>query len=64
MVVKEPAAHVNEGVGAAVGGVPRGLAVDVLGLCESQRRLDDRAAFGIEAATGLAAPVQRAGHVQ
>jgi hypothetical protein len=29
LVVKEPAAHVNEGVGAAVGGVPRGLAVDV-----------------------------------
>jgi hypothetical protein len=64
LVVEEAAAHVDGGVGAALGGAAGGFAVDVAGGGEAKRRLDGRATFGVEAARELAAPIQEPRQVQ
>ena len=57
-------AHIDQGIGPALRGAAGGFAVDVAGGGEPQGGVDDGAAFGIEAARELAAPVQDAGQVQ
>jgi hypothetical protein len=64
LVVEEPAAQVDQGITAPLGGVAGGFAVDIIGGGESQGGVDDRSAFGVEAAGELAASVQDPGQVQ
>jgi hypothetical protein len=64
LVVEDPAADVDEGVGAALGGAAGGFTRGVGGLGEAEGGGDDGAAFGVEAAGQLAAPVEDAGQVQ
>jgi hypothetical protein len=64
LMVQESAAHVDEGVGASLGGAPVRLALDVTGGGEAQGGGDDGAALGVEGARQFAAPVEDTGQVQ
>jgi hypothetical protein len=64
LVVEEPPAHIDQGVGAPLRGAAAGFAGGVAAGGEAQGGVDDGAAFGIEAAGEFAAPVEDAGQVQ
>ena len=56
LVIEKPAADVDQGVAASLGGAAGGFAVDVAGGGEAEGGGDDGAAFGVEAAGQFAAP--------
>ena len=64
LVVQEPAADVDEGVGAPLGGATGGFALHIAGGGQAQGGGDDGAALGVEAAGQFAAAVEDAGQVQ
>ena len=64
LVVEEPPAHVDQGVGASLRRCAGGFAVDVAGGGQPQGGVDDGAPLGVEAARELAAPVEDPGQVQ
>src|SRR4029450_6334334 len=64
LVVQEPAAHVDQGVAAALGGAAGGFPGGAAGGSEAQGGGDHITAFGIEAARQLAPPVEDPREVQ